>query len=238
MAKLTEKQIRARLVACAEWGVKNEPSIHYTETAQRDDWLAQPQRKLPLYTDCSGFVTYCYRDAGQPDPNGLAYKYLGYTGTQLTHCAHIPISQVQPGDLAVYGTDVVKTGHHVGIVVEVKSHTLAGIVTVSHGGERGPLHITCAEEMQYQPAGIVFLRPPLGPHAPAQPAPKKVPRKRPGNPQPAWYTQALRAKPYWGWLIWREHGAPRALRPAQVPRLVPPVWWVRYAARRRRGAAA
>ena len=36
---------------------------------------------LPLTTGCSGFVTICFYEAGAPDPNGLDYSGLGYTGT-------------------------------------------------------------------------------------------------------------------------------------------------------------
>jgi cell wall-associated NlpC family hydrolase len=36
-------------------------------------------------TDCSGFVTLCYKEAGAPDPNGLGYSGYGYTGTLIEH---------------------------------------------------------------------------------------------------------------------------------------------------------
>ena len=77
---------RQRVVKWARWGVANTGQIHYTETPERADWLkATPPNSLPLSTDCSGFATLCYRMAGLPDPNGLGYKELGYTGTLLQY---------------------------------------------------------------------------------------------------------------------------------------------------------
>jgi hypothetical protein len=61
--------VREQIVANAQWGIANEPQIHY-EQLRPIDGLKTP-RKLPLHTDCSGFVTLCYAWAGAPDPNGL-----------------------------------------------------------------------------------------------------------------------------------------------------------------------
>lgn len=140
---------RERIVTWARWGVTNEPRIHYTEDKRRDDWLiTSPHQTLPLSTDCSGFATLCYCLAGAPDPNGLAYKTLGYTGTMLDHGRQV--ERPQPGDLVVYGGG---TGHHVAVVVEAGADPL----TVSHGQEAGPLYIRVSEEAKYQPAGIRYL---------------------------------------------------------------------------------
>lgn len=140
---------RDKVVHWAKWGVSFEPSIHYSEAVDRDDWLTKRAGLLPLVTDCSGFATACYKWAGADDPNGLGYKQLGYTGTLLSHMK--VVSRPKPGDLVVYGPG---TGHHVGIVVEAGSDPL----TVSHGQERGPLYIRVSEERRYQPAGIRYLR--------------------------------------------------------------------------------
>ena len=67
----------------ASWGVVHEAEIHYGQLRPIDG-LATPH-KLPLATDCSGFVTLCYKWAGAPDPNGRGYDGYGYTGTLLQH---------------------------------------------------------------------------------------------------------------------------------------------------------
>lgn len=124
---------RTHLVRWAMWGVRNTAQIHYTETVARSLWLTtKPLGKLPISTDCSGFVTLVYALAGLPDPNGLNYKQLGYTGTLLSHAPkQVPLAQALPGDLIVYGPG---TGAHVAIIVKAGADPL----TVSHGDEQGP----------------------------------------------------------------------------------------------------
>ena len=126
---------RAMIVAWAYWGVKHEPRIHYSEAATRGEWLHKPPGALPMTTDCSGWATACYKWAGARDPNGLAYKQVGYTGTLLDYAAkhgHIENTpKASPGDLLVYGPG---TGEHVVIVVKAGTDPL----TVSHGRESGP----------------------------------------------------------------------------------------------------
>ncbi len=141
--------VRARIVQWAKWGVAHEGSIHYTQSGSRDDFLRREPGTLPLYTDCSGFATACYRWAGAPDPNGLGYRAVGYTGTMLGHGRRV--SSCKPGDLIVYGGG---TGHHVVIAVEAGTDPLC----VSHGSERGPALVRHSTERRYQPAGVAFLR--------------------------------------------------------------------------------
>ena len=128
---------RAALVKWAQWGIAHQPEIHYTEDARRDDYLHGHSGTLPLWTDCSGFVTYCYWAAGLPDPSGLAYRYLGYTGTLLENAANhgrilTDLSQARPGDPIVIGPG---TGWHA--VITVKAG--ADPIVASHGSEPGPL---------------------------------------------------------------------------------------------------
>lgn len=134
---LAPVDVRAAVVGNARWGGAHEPQIHYTETAGRDDWLNRTPRALPMSTDCSGFVTACYKWAGAPDPNGLGYHQLGYTGTLLSHSSkHGKIilnpSKARPGDLIVIGPG---TGDHVVVVIEQGADPLV----VSHGKEAGPV---------------------------------------------------------------------------------------------------
>lgn len=128
---------RAALVKWARWGVAHNPQIHYSESTIRDDYLHAPSGQLPLTTDCSGFVTYCYWAAGLPDPSGLGYRYLGYTGTLLENAAKhgrilTDVSLARPGDPIVIGPG---TGWHAVICVQAGEDP----IVVSHGSELGPL---------------------------------------------------------------------------------------------------
>lgn len=140
--------VREEIVANARWGIANEPQIHY-EQLRPIDGLHEP-RKLPLYTDCSGFSTLCYAWAGAPDPNGLGYSGAGYTGTLLQHMTAIAADAVQPGDLVVWGPP---PGHHVALVLELGPDPLL----CSHGQEAGPLEIRFSVESEYQPSPATWL---------------------------------------------------------------------------------
>ena len=127
---------RTALVNWARWGAGHEPAIHYSMGLARDDYLHVPRARLPIWTDCSGFVTYCYWAAGIPDPSGLDYRYVGFTGTLLENAAKhgrvlFDLSQARPGDPIVIGPG---TGWHAVIVIEAGPDPLV----VSHGSEAGP----------------------------------------------------------------------------------------------------
>ncbi len=149
--------LRDKVVACAHWGVEHEPQIHYKETRP------MPLSKtLPLTTDCSGFATLCYRDAGAPDPNGLGYNGQGYTGTLLNH--GVAVDHPQPGDLVFYGPG---TAYHVAVVVEAGPDPL----TVSHGEESGPEYVRVSQDNR-QPVRFRSYLPAATVTAPvAKPAP-------------------------------------------------------------------
>jgi cell wall-associated NlpC family hydrolase len=140
------EDLRGKIVANALWGVVHEPEIHYDRSAARLAALAQPQR-LPLATDCSGFVTLCYAWAGAPNPNGGAYgaHLAAWTGTLLEHCRRIPRKAVRRADLVVWGAP---PGHHVSLVVEPGDDPLL----VSHGQERGPVKVRFSAENAWQAA--------------------------------------------------------------------------------------
>ena len=137
--------VRRRIVAAARWGVRNEALIHYAET--RPIPLA---RRLPLTTDCSGFVTLCYFLAGAPDPNGRGYDGRGWTGTLLEAMENVDRHAVEPGDVVVFGE---YPGHHCALVLEPGEDPLL----CSHGQERGPLEIRFSNESRYQPADVTWL---------------------------------------------------------------------------------
>jgi peptidoglycan hydrolase-like protein with peptidoglycan-binding domain len=140
--------LRRQIAAVARWGAANEPQIHYRQSRPIDG-LHEPY-KLPLYTDCSGFVTLCYAWAAADDPNGLDYSGQGYTGTLLQHMRHIARSAVQVGDLVVWGAP---PGHHVAVAVEAGADPLL----VSHGQEKGPLLIRLSTESKFQAPPVTWL---------------------------------------------------------------------------------
>lgn len=147
-----EKRKRARIVAAGRWGVAHQPQIHYAETRPIPIQTAGTLHPLPFTTDCSGFVTVCYRSAAAPDPNGNNYDGQGFTGTLLAHGEHV--KQAAPGDVVVYGPG---DGHHAALCVSGGSDPL----TASHGSENGPMLIRVSAEKQYQPPGVRYLRFPV-----------------------------------------------------------------------------
>jgi hypothetical protein len=149
-----DASVREKIVENALWGVRHESQIHY-EQSRPIDGIGH-KHKLPLRTDCSGFVTDCYNWAKAPDPNGLGYNGLGYTGTLLNHLQHIRRSEAEPGDLVVFGPG---TGHHVVVIVGDG----ADPEIVSHGQERGPMKMRLSEEAAFQSPPLTFLRS-RGPH--------------------------------------------------------------------------
>jgi hypothetical protein len=127
---------RAAIVKWAQWGVTHTAEIHYTQGVSRDDYLHEPKGRLPLWTDCSGFVTYCYWAAGLPDPSGLDFRWVGFTGTLLENAQNhgrvlFDVSAARPGDPIVIGPG---SGWHAVVCVEAGPDPLV----VSHGSEAGP----------------------------------------------------------------------------------------------------
>lgn len=134
------KTTREKIVHHWYWGAaqKVSPQIHYTMDSRRDDWLVNKEpTALPMWTDCSGWTTQGYYTAGAPDPNGLAYRFLGYTGTALSNAyAHGTVTtdlrKAKPGDTIVVGDG---TGvHEVGVV---EADPVGGNPRVSSHGREG-----------------------------------------------------------------------------------------------------
>ena len=63
-----DRLVRNKIMEYALWGCRNESSIHYSNLRPVEG--LDHVKMLPLHTDCSGFVTLCYKWAGGPDPNG------------------------------------------------------------------------------------------------------------------------------------------------------------------------
>jgi hypothetical protein len=86
-------------------------------------------------TDCSGFATLCYKQAGAPDPNGLGYTGLGWTGTMMARGKKV--GQAQPGDLHFW----TNPAH---VAIDIGNNEIIG-----WGSPPGPKKLTLAQEMSY-----------------------------------------------------------------------------------------
>lgn len=75
----------------------------------RWSWPAWPD--VPRHTDCSGYASWVYYEAGLPDPNGLGYTG-GFTGTLVRGGAPIkPNGPLHIGDLIFNGPSASNTTH-------------------------------------------------------------------------------------------------------------------------------
>lgn len=93
---ITTAIIRVTAHAWIERGIMN-----YSESASRGVLPRYPG--VPRNTDCSGYVTWVYHSVGLPDPNGLNYNPVGWTGTLGRHGVVVPAMDARIGDLALYG---------------------------------------------------------------------------------------------------------------------------------------
>lgn len=128
---------RGRIVAHALYSVHHSAQTFpgYTEDVKvRAQFLAKPRGTYPVDTDCSGHLTWCYWMSDAPDPNGLSYKQLGFTGTIVTHAHTVTtdLRKARPGDPIVVGLQEeggVNVGVHVYTVVRAGKNPLCA----SHG---------------------------------------------------------------------------------------------------------
>lgn len=141
---------RHKIVTVAQWGLHNAAYIHYSQRRPIDG--THHPYELPLYIDCSGFVTLCYEWAGAPDPNGRGFDGLGYTGTLLQHMKPIMKSQVKLADVVVFGSF---PGHHTAIVIGGQGSS--DPLLASHGQESDPREIRYSAEQRFQPYPATWL---------------------------------------------------------------------------------
>jgi len=99
---------RDALVACGKALYDNRGNEHYTEGGSRWEGISSRIRppSAPTYSDCSSAVSWCYWTVFGNGPdilNGDSWQG-GYTGTMGSHGTAIPCSQMQPGDVALYGS--------------------------------------------------------------------------------------------------------------------------------------
>lgn len=100
-------------------------TLAYSESASRGDLGKYPL--LPPATDCSGFVTAMFKAVGLPDPNGLNFRPVGWTGTLGLHGVRVANwAKLRIGDLVLYGGGY--PYGHVAIVIDA-----ARRLVLSHG---------------------------------------------------------------------------------------------------------
>ena len=160
---------RDKIVAAAKWGVENHVHFTYSEGPLRMEAVHKPYQ-LPITSDCSAWVTNCYSWAGAPDPNGCNYNGYGYTGTLLSHGMKIPLSDVQPGDVIVYGPG---TGWHTAIIVEAGHDPL----TVSMGQQGDPSFVRVSQDGRLPQTYLRFIPKDANVPHPTPVPPKPTPPK-------------------------------------------------------------
>lgn len=151
------------------WCVDNAALIHYS-MVNRTTWVGRAVKFLPITEDCSSFYTMLHKWAGLPDPNGLNYSPIGFTGTLLQHLEHITHTQCLPGDAVIYGPG---TGLHVAMVYQLGPD----FNMISHGEESDPsivrdsfIHPGALRTYLRSPANIVVPNP-----VPPAPVPVPIP---------------------------------------------------------------
>jgi prophage tail gpP-like protein len=117
---------RAALLYAAMWARWSRPLDYSMTYARGTDF--EPPPNVPFVIDCSGFVSWCYKSAGAPDPAGG--NYTGWTGPLWDHGTSVSIVQLKPGDLVFYGNPHSTHSH---VVIYIGHNHVA-----SHGSAGGP----------------------------------------------------------------------------------------------------
>jgi len=136
--------VRKRIVQAARAAVENEGTIGFLRVAPL------PKERLPSVPatlNSTTFVTWCYWQAGAPDPNGNDYAGPSWTGALLAHGRRISKDQARPGDLVVFGAG---TGQLAAVVVEAGPDPLLAV----HPDASGP-KIVRLSRMSATPEGAV-----------------------------------------------------------------------------------
>jgi hypothetical protein len=107
-----EQRVRQAIIAAGFFWHAHRLSIYYSQ--MRPFQMGKPPW-VPDRWDCSGYVTNCYFAGGAPDPNGLGYSHMGYTGTLIAHGYHVDhVDDLKIGDLIFYGYSRGKPGFRTG----------------------------------------------------------------------------------------------------------------------------
>lgn len=107
-----------------------------------------------LMFDCSGAITCIYKWAKLKDPNGLGYKWEGYTGTMLDNLPHYAnAKRARVGAIVIFGP---ATGEH-GAMVLAPDKVNGDPLLFSHGarGATGPIRLH--RERRFHDPPVTFL---------------------------------------------------------------------------------
>ncbi len=127
------EKLRFEMLKWARWSIANRARFTYTEGPARWHMVESAPGTLPQSADCSAFVTGLAKWAGASDPNGLHYQG-GYTGTLLTHCNAVTVTQARMGDIIIYGPG---TGTHAVWIMERLPKNDFWVVSHGHQGDPG-----------------------------------------------------------------------------------------------------
>jgi WD40 repeat protein len=94
---------RLNIVGAAEFAAAHASRVHYTQGPQRMSGVRSKVQlpSLPPYEDTSSFVTWCYWQAGAPDPSELSYNGFEWSGSLIARGR--VVTSPRPGDIAFYG---------------------------------------------------------------------------------------------------------------------------------------
>jgi len=162
-AKAVAPDVRLDVVWWAVWAARYQKFNH--------NWHYAQVRPFPyniygqINTDCSGFIGWCFKQAGAPDPYQRKFNGTGNTETliSLGKKLIVPRLQVRPGDVVVYNVNKNVAFQHTALVVEGGADPL----TISMGQEGDPRY--CRVSQDGRPA--TFYRFPTTQAWPARPKP-------------------------------------------------------------------
>lgn len=133
-----------RTICAALFGMYKESIFHYGPGAGRGTAMTRaipPNSDYPdVSFDCSAFVTWCFKVAGSPDPNGASFTGGISTASlwvngRLVGGPTVAEKELLPADLCFYGYEPEMHGgnsEHVTIYIDKG-------LCISHGSEHGPL---------------------------------------------------------------------------------------------------
>lgn len=148
-----DDELRAGMCVWARWAIANHGRFTYSEGALRSHMVDSKAGSLPQWADCSAFVTGLAKWAGAPDPSGLGFDPVGYTGTLLQHCTVITAAEARMGDLIVYGPG---TGSHAVFIME--RLPADDFWCASHGRPGDPSRVKHSLLAAYFDGSVRFLR--------------------------------------------------------------------------------
>lgn len=194
-------------IAKGEVGVKESPPNSNDGPRVREYQKTTGAYRAPW---CASFVHWAFEKAGFKIDNALP-AYVPSV-EQWLRAHNWVVSHPAPGDIVIYNWDG-GPSDHMGIVSRVgEAHFEAVEGNTSYGSNSNGGEVM----LRWRRYGDVqaFGRIPGGPPA-----------------RPEWYEKALSMEPMWAWFAWHDHGAPPNLRPTSIPKRVPKLTLLKWAAR-------